>query len=36
MPTPEYLIPWLKLRYVFANRFDPSCHVTAEAWIFWF
>src|SRR3990170_2885172 len=33
---PEYLIIWLKLLYVSANRFNPPRHVSSEDLFFWF
>ena len=34
--VPEYLITWLKLLYVSANRFNPSRYVSSEYLVFWF
>src|SRR6266536_2782021 len=34
--VPEYLVTWLKLRHVFANRFNPPRDVSAEYGGFWF
>src|SRR5262245_58060496 len=36
MATPEYLITWPKLLYVYANRLDPTRQITAKARVFWF
>ena len=34
--VPEYLITWLKLLYVSANRFNPPRYVSSEYLVFWF
>ena len=33
---PEYLIPWLKLPDVPANRFHPPCYISAQSYVFGF